>query len=331
MTPNDYVATTTTAGLFDISSVGKVIARGPDAPKFLTNLSTNDLRELPLGGGCELYFLDHKAKTLFAAWAYHVLLPDQKHAIWLETTAGRGPKLFQHLDRYLISEAAELADATEQYSQLHLAGPKAKSILEAALGDAIPELAEFQHLERTFGTNLTCSIRRHDPLNLPGFDLVCAVEHRVGLSQLLLAAGATLATATTWETLRIEAITPVYGIDIDETRFVLELPRAARAINYAKGCFIGQEPIIMSRDRAGFVNRAFLPMKVDANQPLLPGTKLFRGSDEVGLVTSSIHSPKLGSPMAIGYLRRPHQDPGLKLDAETPSGKVAVELLAFPS
>lgn len=324
MTSPEYHAATTAAALFDRSAVGKVEASGPDAPAFLTNLSTNDLRELPLGGGCETYFLDHKAKTLFECWAYHVLTPDKKHAIWLETTPGRGAKLFGHLDRYLISEAVELLDVTEKFSQFHLAGPKALGILEIALAEKLPRLAEFQHMERTFGRDVTCSIRRREPLGLPGFDLVCPKEHAEGIRQMLFAAGATAAGPDVYETLRIEAGTPVYGLDIDEARFVMEIARVERAVSYAKGCFIGQEPIVMARDRAGFVNRAFLMMKVNGSQPLPAGTKLLRDGQEVGVVTSSVVSPKFGGPIALGYVRRGHQDAGLTLGA---AGQGTVELL----
>ena len=82
----------------------------------------------------------------------------------------------------------------------------------------------------------------------------------------------------------------------------------------------------MSRDRAGFVNRAFLGMKVLSGGPLAPGTKLTRDGAEVGIVTSSIDSPRLGAPLALGYIKRGHQDPGTKLDA---AGQ-AVELLGYP-
>lgn len=311
----EYRAATTGAALFDCSHSGKLEVSGPDAPKFLTNLSTNDLREVPLGGGCETYFLDHKAKTLFVGWAYHVLTTSQKHAVWLETTPGRAAKLFQHLDRYLISEAVELADVTDRFAQFHLAGPKAVEVLETALGEPIPPLAEFQHLDRAFGPSAKCSIRRRAPLGLPGFDLVCATADAVGIWQLLVAAGATAAGLTTYDVLRIEAGTPVYGIDIDETRFVMEIARVERAVDYKKGCFIGQEPIIMARDRAGFVNRAFLKMKVQGAEPLPAGTKLARDGQEVGIVTSSAVSPRFGGPIALGYVRRGHQDAGLALDA----------------
>ena len=49
---------------------------GPDAPQFLHNISTNDIAGLPLGGGCETYFCDPRAKALSVAWVYHVRLAD---------------------------------------------------------------------------------------------------------------------------------------------------------------------------------------------------------------------------------------------------------------
>jgi folate-binding protein YgfZ len=317
------------AALFDRSSTGKIEISGKDAPSFLHNLCTNDINNLPLGGGCEAFFCDHRAKVLAHAFVYHVLSAG-RHAFWLDVTPGYNDKVLKHLDRHLISEAVELADNTAQFKQLHLAGPKARDVLQAALGQPVPDLAEFQHMERTVGPTATCSIRRHDPLGLPGYDIVCLNDRAASVWRLLQAEGAVPAGQAAWETLRIEAGTPVYGVDINEDRFVMEVARALRAVSYSKGCYLGQEPIVMARDRAGFVNRAFLGVKVLDGGPLPAGTKLFRDTAEVGLVTSSTNSPALNAPLALGYIRRGHQDPGLRLEAETPGGRVSVEVLSFP-
>ena len=50
----------------------------------------------------------------------------------------------------------------------------------------------------------------------------------------------------------------------------------------------------MARDRTGHAIRSFLGMKVLEGGPLAKGTKLFRDGQEVGVVTSSCHSPRLG-------------------------------------
>jgi glycine cleavage system aminomethyltransferase T len=47
-------------------------------------------------------------------------------------------------------------------------------------------------------------------------------------------------------------------------------------------------------------------------------------------VTSSVQSPKLGAALAIGYVRRGHQEPGTRLEADEPDGRRAVEVLAAP-
>ena len=326
----DYTAAISSAALFDISSAGKLELTGPDAPLFLGNLCTNDTKNLPLGGGCEAYFCDSRAKVQFAAWIYHVRLGDGRHAMWVETTAGRNAELVKYLDRYLISEQVEIADVTERFAQFHLAGPRAAEVLATAIGEAIPELPEFAHMERTFGATATCSIRRRDQLGGPGFDVVCLTERAEGVRGLITSAGAVPGTRGTFETLRIEAGTPIHGIDIDAERSVTQVGRFERSVNYSKGCFLGQEPIVMARDRTGHATRSFLGMRVLEGGPLPAGTRLFRDGQDVGEITSSTYSPRLGMPVALGYLKWKHQDPGLRLEAQTPAGNQPVEVVGLP-
>lgn len=323
--PPAYTAATTAAALFDRSAAAKLLLTGPDAPNFLGNLSTNDIVNLPLGGGCETYFCDPRAKALFQAWAYHVRLPDARHAVWLETTPGRNEALFKHLDRYLISEQVEIADVTLGFAQFHLAGPTAKAVLERAVGGVVPELAEFQHTERVVANFTTCQIRRHDPLGVPGYDIVCDAGSARAVRQAVESAGAVAADAGVYETLRIEAGTPVYGIDIDDTRFVMEVGNAARAVSYSKGCYLGQEPIVMSRDRAGHAPRSFVALKLTGDPPPV-GAKVLSGADEVGVVTSATRSPRLGASLALGYVKWKFRDVGTTLSV----GDQAAEVIPVP-
>jgi len=327
---NDYTAATTHAALFDISSVGKLQLTGKDAPAFVHNISTNDAKSLPLGGGCELYFCDARAKALFVAWAFHFRTAEGANALWLETTPGRNAALLKYLDRFLIAEAVEMEDVTAKFAQWHLAGPKAKDLLESALAGLVPELNEFEHLERTFGATATCSIRRFDRLGVPGYDIACLPERAEGVRRMLEAAGAVVGTAQTYEVLRVEAGTPIYGIDIDENRFVMEVARAPRAVSYAKGCFPGQEPIVMARDRAGRINRSFLGLKVIDGGPVPAGSKLSRDGQDVGVITSSVDSPRLGSALALGYVHWKSIEPGTELIAETSDGPRPVTVIGYP-
>jgi folate-binding protein YgfZ len=320
----EYHSARTGCVIFDQSHHGKIEVAGEDAPSFLHNLSTNDIENLPLGGGCEAYFCDHRAKVLNHALIYHVM-NSGRHALHLDVTPGYKDKLLQHLDKYHIAEKIELGDRTSQYAQFHLTGPTASVVLERCMNHPVPNLSEFMHMEREIGGVVT-QIRRHDPCGMNGFDLLCPIETCDRVFTSLMQAGAIPCGSETFEVLRIENATPIYGIDIGEDRFVMEVARALRAVSYNKGCYIGQEPIVMSRDRAGFVNRTFLGLKVLQGDPPPSGSKLTRDGQEVGVITSGTFSPRLNAGLVLGYIRRGHQDAGTILHC----GEQTFEVLPFP-
>ena len=65
----------------------------------------------------------------------------------------------------------------------------------------------------------------------------------------------------------------------------------------------------VARDR-GQVNRLLMGVTVAEGEPIAAGAKLLRGNDEVGQVTSSVFSPRLGQVIALAYLRRGNWEPG---------------------
>src|SRR5262249_18734472 len=209
-------------------------------------------------------------------------------------------------------------------------GPKATAALARALADGVPDLDELLHMERPFGVNVPPHIRRHDPLGVLGYDIVCLNALAPGLWRMLTESGAKPAGLEAYETLRIEAGTPVYGRDIDENRFAFDVGRTARAISYEKGCYLGQEPIVMARDRAGHAPRTLMGLKLAGSAPVESGSKVFHNGEEVGFVTSSVASSRLGRPIALAYLRHGHQEPGTTVEVRSAAGPVSAELVALP-
>src|SRR5262249_45827029 len=96
---------------------------------------------------------------------------------------------------------------------------------------------------------------------------------------------------------------------------------------YTKGCYLGQEPIVMARDR-GQVNRTLLGLKL-AEAPAPRGSPLFRDGKEVGRTMSSVVSPRLG-PVALAYVRRGHQEPGTVLEIEAAGQRRSAVVAALP-
>jgi folate-binding protein YgfZ len=292
--------------LFDQSHRGKVAVSGNDAASFLHNLCTNDIKNLPVGAGREAFLTTAKAKVV----AY-LFLHRTESGFWLDLAPGTAAVVLKHLDHYLISEQVEFLDHSRDYAQIHIAGPAAESLLtQAHVGDPT-------------------QIRRHDRLGLPGFDLVCPCTEAAPIWQKLVQAGAVPAGRQIFEVLRIETGMPAQGIDIDENTFAPEAGRTAQAICYTKGCYLGQEPIVMARDR-GQVNRTLLGLKLTGG-PVPHDSLLYRDGKEVGRITSSVISPQLGTTIALAYVRRGNQEPGTVVDVEVAGERrpATVSMLPF--
>lgn len=322
----EYANARSGAVVRDVSSRGKVEVTGDDAPSFLHNLCTNNTSDLPIGAGGEAFLCNQRARVLNHLNVYLLRLHDGRPAFFLDLPPGTVDAVLAHLDRYRISERVEFADRTRDFGQIHLCGPQARLVLEKALLDDVPELDEHQHMMRTFGNQATCSIRKHSPLGEPGYDVVCLAARAPLVWQLLLRAGATPLGERAAEVLRIEAGTPRYGVDVTENTFAPEVGRGDRAISGTKGCYLGQEPIVMARDR-GHINRVLRGLKLPGVVP--HDSKLFAGDQDAGRVTSSAVSPRLG-PVGLGYVRRQFWEPGTALEVEVEGERKPATVVELP-
>ncbi|MFO0928698.1 MAG: glycine cleavage T C-terminal barrel domain-containing protein [Gemmataceae bacterium] len=318
----EYDAARSAAALFDRSSRGKLTAAGTEAVVFLHNLSTNDVKGLAPGHGCETFFCTATAKAVAHGTLWREPPDGKRERLWLDLPAGQAEKLLQHLDRYLISEDVTLTDHTGALAQMHLAGPDAGRTLAAAGLD----VGAWQR--DTFRTVGDWTVRMTDPLGMPGYDLLGPAADAPALWQRLVAAGARPAGMEAWEMLRVEAGTPEFGKDIFDTTFAPEVGRTATAISYQKGCYLGQEPIVMARDR-GMVQRGMVGLLLGAD-PLPPGTLLVHAGKEVGRTLSSVRSPRLGQAVALATVRRAQTTAGTELEADVAGVRRPVRVAALP-
>jgi folate-binding protein YgfZ len=322
--PPDYAAAGENAVVFDLSARGKIELAGPDARLFLHNLCTNDVKDLPVSAGCETFLCTAKARIMA-----HILVghchAGEHNVLWIDFEPGMQQKVYNHLNHYLISERVELSDRTNDLCLLRIAGAKARDIIDRLCGARGTEPPLFHPEARLLVPGILAHVRRIPCLSVPGFDLCCPSTHAGAVHQALVDQGATPAGSALHEILRVEAGWPVYGADMDENRFVVEVGRTEQAISYAKGCFLGQEPIVMARDR-GHVNRLLSGVKGDA---VAAGMRLFKDGNEVGQVTSAVSSPRLG-PIGLAYLKRGHWEPGTVLTTAADADGASVTVAALP-
>jgi folate-binding protein YgfZ len=128
--------------------------------------------------------------------------------------------------------------------------------------------------------------------------------------QALIAAGALAVGAEALEMQRIASGIPLYGVDIRERDLPQETEQA-RALNFNKGCYVGQEIVERIRSR-GNVHRKFSGFVVEGRTELSAGAKIVSGEKEVGEITSFAVLPTSAGEetIALGYIRREVGTPG---------------------
>jgi aminomethyltransferase len=273
----------------DFSSRGKIFATGEDRLRLLHAMTTNQVKELQPGQGCYAFFLNPQGRILADANLF--VLPDR---ILIDVEPEVGERLYQHLDKFIIADDVTLEDASASLTAFGMEGPKAAEVL-AAMGAPIPE-APYSHVDWDGRI-----VARVSATGEPGFRIF-----GWKLTQ-------TPADPESIRVVRLEHAKPRYGEDIFDTTLPQETQQA-HALNFNKGCYIGQEIVERIRSR-GHVNRLLVGLRIDATDAPGAGTKLSVDGSEAGEITSAAFSPALGKVVALGYVRAQYAAPSTPLKA----------------
>jgi folate-binding protein YgfZ len=309
--PETYRAVRTHAGWIDRSDRVRLELTGPDRARFLHNVTTNDVKRLPAGRGCEAFVTSLQGKTLG-----YVTLVVAEDRILLRTEPGGLTAILPHFQRYGVLEDVAWDDVSAGTFEFHLAGPAACDVL-VALGGQPPAEGDLSHASTPLAGR-TVRVVRESPTGLPGLTLLGGAGDAPAIAEALRAAGSGLGLveidAATFEALRIEAGTPLFGRDVTPDNLPQEVGRDARAINFVKGCYLGQETVARI-DALGHVNKILKGARLDAadTTPPAPGTPLMADGKAVGTVTSAAFSPGWGCSVILAYVRVPNAGPGTEL------------------
>jgi folate-binding protein YgfZ len=317
----EHRAVMTGAGLIDRSVLGKATVTGRDRAAFLQGMLSNDVKALQPGQGCPAAFLDAVGKVVSLVVVY--ALPDR---ILLELPAGSTEKFLQAIDKFLISEKAEFEASDDAYAILSVQGPKAGEVLARVSGTAL-DLAPYAHAEVVVGGAAVHVMQRAEAIT-PGFHCWVTPEDAPALWKALREAGAVPVGADAAETLRLEAGIPIYGVDVDEG-VILPETRLETLVSYTKGCYIGQETVARVKYR-GHINRGLSGLVLDGETVPSPGDTILAADKDIGRITSAVRSVALGRPIALGYVRREHFEPGSAVAVKSGEGLVSGHVSDLP-
>jgi folate-binding protein YgfZ len=285
--------------------------RGADARSFLHRMLTRDVKGLATGSAVRALLLTPKGRIRAI-----LLCAAVDDGFLLASAAAGAASLREALQRSVIADDVSIADTG--WFVTSVVGPTAAAaVASAASAVAPPENAPAA--EPPKGAHVVASTR----FRLPSLEVFAAAPWEVpGLATLDAADAAAL---------RVEQGEPAFGAEAGEETLPQECGLEDR-VDFAKGCFPGQEPVARLRTR-GHTNRGLAGILLPAGAPLpAPGDPVLHGERAVGAVTSAALSPTLGRPVALALLRHEAAAPGtpLAVGPEWARREATAAALPFP-
>jgi folate-binding protein YgfZ len=232
------------AAIHDLGWLRQISLRGEDRFRWLSGMVTNAVETLSDNTGAYNLILNAQGRIQGDAYVWR-----NGDELELEITAAQSEALLAHLDRFIIMDDVELLPLPGQ-SALGITGPQADAILTSVGLSPLPE-----PLSSAPGSvaNIPIRLCRSYGTVVPQYALWTSVEHIPALWHNLQNAGASPVGSAALETLRIVEGIPAYEVDI-QSRDLAQETAQTRALNFTKGCYLGQEIVERIRSR-GQVHR----------------------------------------------------------------------------
>jgi folate-binding protein YgfZ len=277
---------------------------GPDRVRFLNGMVTQDVTKL--GSTKALWTIKTnnrgRVEALFRMWA-------TEDAILIYIEASVAERIRSILDQYIIMDDCVIEDISADHAAVSVMGEKCDEVLSSAGfsnlpapdldGDLVQDGPQLFIRDRSFGAW--------------GVEIHCAAADLEPLENRLRGAGAFEVSPEALEIARVESGVLRNSKDLDEDTIPMEA-RLEFAINFEKGCYVGQE-VIARATNLGQVNYLIVGLRFDGDGSGFEGAEL-RSKDRdkvMGEVNSVIFSPALNSWIGLAYVHRKYESVGTVL------------------
>jgi aminomethyltransferase len=328
-TVEEHLRTRTQAGLFDVSHMGEIDVRGPDAISFVNRLVSNDASKL-VDGQAQYSALTTPEGTVVDDLLVYRFAEDH---LLLVVNASTTEKDWDWITSHKRDEAVELRNVSANYCQLALQGPRALSILQPFTSVTLSEI-KYYHFRLGTVDGVEAIISRTGYTGEDGFEVYASPERAEQLWQKMLDAG-NFGTAegvlpcglAARNTLRLEAAMALYGHEIDETTTLLEA-NLGWICKLNKGEFTGRERLAQQKE-AG-VGKRLVGFEMTERGIARDDQDVLIGGQRVGRVTSGSPAPFLKKNIGLAYLPAEHAHEGQEIQIDVRGRAVGALVVKTP-
>lgn len=310
----EHQAVRETAGMFDISHMGKFALKGRNWLAALQPLVPSDLERLQPGQAQYTVLLNAHAGILDDIIVYYQgenTAGEQHGKIIVNAATKTKDKAW--LQAYLEDSSVTLTDLSGQKALIAIQGPNAVTALQPLVEADLTAVKAFGHLEATV-LGQTAFLARTGYTGEDGFEVMVEPEVSVQLWRSLASAGVTPCGLGARDTLRLEAAMCLYGQDITEATTPLEAGLGWLVHLDSKGDFIGRS--VLEQQKAAGIERKLVGLKMTGRYIARHGYPVLAEGKAIGKVTSGTLSPTLGEAIALAYVPKSLSKVGQTLEIE---------------
>jgi aminomethyltransferase len=311
----EHVAVRTGAGLFDVSHMGQIETRGPDAETFLQGILSNDVTKIEPGGAQYSVLCREDGGVLDDLFTYRL----DDGSFLTVTNASNHERdhawFAQHAEGFDVA----VTDAAASHAMLALQGPRAREILSRHLEGEAPER---MHTARAAVAGVDCLVCGTGYTGEDGVELLTAPDDATRVWDALTGDGAVPVGLGARDTLRLEVCFHLYGNDLSEDRNPLEAG-LGWCCKLDTG-FIGSDALRGFEPAERLVPFAF-------TAPGIPraGNDV-RAEHGNGVVTSGTYSPCLDTGIGMAYVPAAAAAPGTPIEVDVRGKRRAAEVRERP-
>jgi aminomethyltransferase len=325
---NEHMAVRNGVGVFDVSHMGEIWVKGPNALNFIQHVTTNDATTLQTGQAQYSCFPNGKGGIVDDLLVYHF----EPEKYMLVVNASNIQKDFD----WLVSQnkiGAELENASEKISQLAIQGPKALKILQKLTDLNLSEIKYYTFKVDRFAGIDNVIISATGYTGAGGFELYFYNEYAGHMWDAIFDAGKSEDIQPIGlgarDTLRLEMGYCLYGNDIDDTTSPLEAGLGWITKFTPDKDFIDKDKLIRQKDEG--VSRKLRGFEmIERGIPRHGYNIVNQDGLIIGLVTSGTQSPVLEKGIGMGYVDSLYSAIGSEIFILIRDKKVKARIVKMP-
>jgi len=315
----------TAVGVFDVSHMGEIEVRGPEAFRLVDHATTNAVAKLKDGqaqysgllyehGGFVDDILVHKVSD---------------SSYFLCVNASNQEKDFEHI-RTLNTFDCEVEFAGPKYAQIAIQGPKALGVAQKLTDTELSGIKYYWFRDGVFG-GVPARIARTGYTGEDGFEIYVAPEHAVSVWKAIMDAGKDVGIKPCGlgarNTLRLESKMALYGHEIGASISPLEAD-LAWIVKFDKGDFVGRDALLKQKEKG--LSRKLAGFEMRGRGIGRDGYEVLMEGQAAGWVTSGSPAPTLGKNIGLCYLPVGKAGTGEKIEIVIRNQAVEAETVPTP-